>query len=172
MENIKKSTFELCVELIRALAWPVIAAALLISFWQPLRETANLLPSILHRSDAITIAGLSLKVSHELRHEAPPDVQAKLRRLSPSGIEALLNHGENTKMIYEGKSEEKRAEERWGELVANELAYKESYDDGARFFVALTPVGVKARSYLVSIISEFIKGLADASAQEAAAKDE
>ena len=95
MESPNKGKFELVVELIRALAWPTIAGLLLFSFWQPLQLTANLLPTIIDRSDSITIAGLSLKVGRELRSEAPPEVRAALAGLSLAGIEMLLNRAEH-----------------------------------------------------------------------------
>ena len=90
MAEAPKSRFELFVELVKATAWPILVAVVLVAFWSPLRETARQIPELLGRSDTVTIAGLSLKLSRGLRYQTSPEVKKVLAELSQEAIERLL----------------------------------------------------------------------------------
>ncbi|PTR05869.1 hypothetical protein C8R32_11540 [Nitrosospira sp. Nsp5] len=152
---MEKSKFELSVELIKALAWPAIVGVLLFSFWAPLQKTANILPSLVDRSETISIAGMSLKVSQKLR--APPEIQAKLQALSPVAIGQLLR---NDTMLY-NDLEGKRAYTRdYAELLSLGLM-DDHADETGKFMgiVELSHSGKQAQTFLLSVIDEFIKEL-------------
>jgi hypothetical protein len=86
-----KSTFELTVQLVAAVAWPFIALVVLVGFWQPLRGIAKALPDVVARSETITIASLSIEVGRGLRGKATPQVEKALAGIEPSEIPQLLN---------------------------------------------------------------------------------
>jgi hypothetical protein len=86
------------------------------SFWSPLHNIADQLPTILGRSDTITFAGLSLKVSPGLRAKAPPEVQTVLPRLSSGGLEKIMAMSSGGTYWDKGNAADGRAE--YGELMA------------------------------------------------------
>lgn len=157
---MEKSKFELSVDLVKALAWPAVVGLLLLSFWNPLQKTANLLPSIIDRSDVITISGLSLKVSREMGSEAPAEVRAVLKRLSPQGVMLLLEFTElHSTSLF---SQEEMIDREWGELVRNGIVVKSLVVNAPGplalpWRVQLTPLGVAAKSYLTSLLTEIIR---------------
>jgi hypothetical protein len=162
-----KSRFELVVELIKAVAWPLIALILLIAFWTPLRQTTDLIPSIIGRSDTISIAGLSLKVSQGLKAKASPEVQRVLAKLSRSGVERVLRMSESAywdrvpgRTYYKEDTADLLKLGLVSEVSAAEidgLNAKEhrNYDYGVR----QTELGKETQSFLQSVVAEFVEEL-------------
>jgi|GEM_PF-4565712 len=151
-----KSKFELSVELVKALIWPAIVSALLISFWKPLHETANLLPTIVNRSDTITIAGLSLKVGHEIQREVPAEVRSALKQLPASDISKLLVfHGSG------GFSEESYLDYHYGDLVRIGLVSKSFHEeyDSLKWEAKLSPLGIETKRFLASLLAEIMTAM-------------
>ena len=88
-----KTRYELTVELIKALAWPLFAFFVLFSFWKPLHLAMNQLPEIVNRSNTITIAGLTIKIDRSLQlqnQEPSANVKKALSELTPEGIQTLM----------------------------------------------------------------------------------
>jgi hypothetical protein len=165
---IGKSRLELAVDLVKALAWPLIALTVLISFWSPLRAVARQLPDIVNRSETITIAGLSIKVREGLRRQATPEIARALANVTPDGLKRLLNTSslscwgadgadfgrkENAELIRLGLVEEVPK----AELCSPQPG--QDYVFGAR----PTALGRETQTFLLAVISEF--------AQEIARKD-
>lgn len=166
-ESQPKSRFELVVELIKALAWPLIALILLIAFWTPLRQTTDLIPSIIGRSDTITIAGLSLKVGQGLKAKATPEVQKVLAKLSRSGVERVLRMSDSSYWTRgSGLSSDKNqgaelvklgleTEVPQSELDALNLKQQTNYGFGLR----ITDLGRETQAFLQSVVAEFVQEL-------------
>jgi hypothetical protein len=163
-----KSRFELFVELVKAIAWPLLAAVVLVSFWHPLREAANQLPSLVSRSDTITILGLSLKIGPQLRQKAPREVQEALAALSADGIKALIGMGEGRGNDIHISSVVTSRRGPYAELIKLKLAEEvpglakadpTSDSTYATYVLQITPLGVQTNDFLLSLIAEFIDGL-------------
>jgi hypothetical protein len=99
-EEKSKSRLELNIELLKALAWPLFALIILFSFWTPLRDSAKELPRLMRDAESVSIYSFSIKVKTDLRQQttpevgkvlATPEVERVLARLSPDGIQKLLN---------------------------------------------------------------------------------
>jgi hypothetical protein len=162
-----KGRFELFVELIKAASWPVIALLLLFSFWGPIHDAANLIPSIMMRSDTITIAGLSLKVSPELRERASPEVQKVLTQLSPQGLDRILQMSESS--FWDIGSETNGRNENQNllqlglveEIPSAELeAHNHRENRNFGFGVRITSLGRQTQIFLRSVLSRFVNEVA------------
>jgi hypothetical protein len=163
-----KSRFELFVELVKAIAWPLLAAVVLVSFWHPLREAANQLPSIVSRSDTITILGLSLKIGPQLRQKAPREVQEALAALSADGIKTLIGMGKGRGNDIHISSVVTSGRAPYAELIKLKLAEEvpgharadpTSDPTYATYVLQITPLGVQTNDFLLSLIAEFIDEL-------------
>lgn len=82
---------QVVLEYIKALAWPVFAIVLLVSFWQPLQDIAKVAPGLVSQSESIQIGSVSLKVKARLAKQASEAVQTVLRRLQPEDILEILS---------------------------------------------------------------------------------
>ncbi len=166
-EAAKKSRFELVVELVKAVAWPTLVALLLLSFWSPLQRTADLIPSIVGRSDTITIAGLSLKIGQGLRNKATPEVERVLAKMSKAGIERVLGMSESA-WWDKGSIDFARAENK--EIVAlglavevptSEIEQRNAADKrNFGYAVRITALGKQTQAFLRSVVAEFVQELA------------
>lgn len=123
------------------------------------------MPHIIERSDTITIANLSIKVSHKLGQDLSPAVQSSLKRLSPKGIERLLLLPEDNRTAFFSKKSD--AEEvatpeliNLGLVTVGPISSDLSNTSGFSF--DMTETGVQTRRFLWSVITEFIEGLKEA----------
>lgn len=157
--NKPKTTFELIVELINGIAWPLFAFVLLIGLWGPLQSVATQFPDIIGRSETITIAGLSIKVGQGLKQQASGDVEKVLSNLSPDGLRKLIDNGNESYWDY---GSETYAKNEVAELVrmklleeisGNELRGK---DKKYAYGVRPTILGKNAREYVLKLISQFV----------------
>jgi hypothetical protein len=161
-----KGRFELLVELVKATAWPMFAAAVLIIFWGPLHETAKEIPTLVGRSDTVTIAGLSLKVSHGLHQKASPEVQKAVGELSREGIERVLSLSSSS---WWDKGSEVSGRSDYAELLrlglVEEVSSSEVEVQNKRdkrdfgYAVRITELGKKVQSFLRSVVAEFVQEL-------------
>ena len=173
MAEHPKSRFELGVELVKAIAWPILAAILLISFWTPLQETASQIPIIVGRSDTITIAGLSLKIGPGLRQKASPDVQKALAQLSQEGVEKILALSVGGSYWDKGQEANGRADN--GELVRLGLAEELPSDQLEKmnaaehrnygYAIHITALGHQTQAFLRSVVAEFVQELSRPAAE-------
>jgi hypothetical protein len=128
---------------------------LLLSFWKPLQETANLIPSIIDRSDAITLSGLSIKIGERLHNKASPEVQDVLAKLSKRGIEKLLTTPSNGTSSWQQAS--------YGRSDSAELLklglVAEVMRDEYGYSVEITDLGQQTQDFLKSLIAQFVEEL-------------
>jgi hypothetical protein len=161
-----KSRLELLVELVKATAWPLFAAAVLIIFWGPLHETAKVIPALVGRSDTLTIAGLSLKVSHGLRQKASPEVQKAIGELSREGIERALSLSSSS---WWDKGSEVSGRSDYADLLrlglveevpASEVEAQNKRDQrNFGYAVRITELGKRVQSFLRSLVAELVQEL-------------
>lgn len=166
MVEMPKSRFELFVELVKAIAWPILVVVVLIAFWAPLRDTARQLPGLLGRSNVVTIAGLSLKLGPGLRYQASPEVKNVLAELSQEAIERLLSMASSS---WWNVGDESLGRSENVELVRLKLVEEVPADevdslndrDQRRYGygVRITELGIQTRSFLHSVVAEFVKEL-------------
>ncbi len=166
MSEQPKSKFELTVELIKATAWPGLTMIILITFWGPLRQTAEQFPYLVRRSDTITIAGLSLEVSRELRRQASPEVEEVITELSKEGIKRVLRLSGGS---YWDKGSETHGRADYTELIHLKLVEEIAVDELERqnqeegknfgFGVRPTELGRQTQSFLQSVVAEFVQEL-------------
>ena len=155
-----KSRVETMTELLKAVAWPAIALVVLISFWSPLQRTAEQVPTLVSRSDSITIAGLSLKVSRELRTKASPEVQAVVAKLSRKGIEQVLALSEKSTWKPEDIENGREFTKELRALgLATELPPKELEALHAGYGFTATELGRQTQAFLRAIVAEFVQEL-------------
>lgn len=163
-----KSRFEIAVELVKALAWPVVVLIVLIAFWSSLHSIADSLPNIISRSETITIAGLSIKVSKGLSKQPSEQVKQAISKLSSEGFRRLLNSGgasfwdrpdvaigksDNAELLRLGLMEEVPSAE------LQDRANKRSYGYGVR----LTPLGKETQNFLIEFVSSVTQELGKSS---------
>jgi hypothetical protein len=174
--NPSKSRFELMVELVKAVAWPLFASVLLISFWGPLRSAVSQLPNIISRSETLSIAGLSLKIRRGLTQQPSEEVKKSLSKLSPDDLKRLLNF--NSTYCGEEYASSCRADYAGltglgliAEVPESELN-QQTDERGKRygFGARITPKGKETQTFLLALISEFVQEL-ERSGEEVSSKE-
>lgn len=172
--NPSKSRFELIVELIKAVAWPLFAIVLLVSFWRPLRSAVTQLPNIISRSETLSIAGLSLKVRRSLAKQPSEEVKQALSKLSPDDLKRLQNF--NSTFCEEQYAASCRADYAalvglglLAEVPESELK-KDRSGTPYGFGVRITPKGKETQSVLNALVSEFVQEL-ERSGEETSEKE-
>ena len=158
-----KSRFELFTEFVRAIAWPVLVAGLVIAFWPPLKQTAAEIPVILNRSDTVTIAGIALKVGPLLYDQATPEVRRALAKASNDGVTQILRLADSQ---WYHAEEEKDGRAYMKEMITLGLVAVVPAADLAKtnqrehehytYAIRSTERGQKTRAYLESVIAEFV----------------
>jgi hypothetical protein len=174
--NPSKSRFELIVELIKAVAWPLFAIVLLISFWRPLRSAVTQLPNIISRSETLSIAGLYLKVRRSLARQPSEEVKQALSKLSPDDLKRLQNF--TSTWCEEQYASSCRAD--YAALVSlglieevpeSELkTQKDRSGTPYGFGVRITPKGKETQTLLNTLVSEFVQEL-ERSGEETSEKE-
>jgi len=164
--NPPKSKFEIIVDLIKALLWPTIVICVLIIFWGPLRLIADQIPSIVSRSESITISGLSIKIRNNDVVEKPSDsVRMVLAKLSPNGVKRMLN---NSTAVYWDKGQESYGKEDYGELIKlglyrevtpDELRERNTNNKNYGFGAERTPLGEETNNFLIQLVAGFVDEL-------------
>jgi hypothetical protein len=85
------------IELIKASAWPCVAVFVVISFWGPLQASARLLPRLLQDTETIEVSGVKINVRNSIAERTPARVKVVLPKLSPAGIEYILENPQVSK---------------------------------------------------------------------------
>jgi len=83
------------IELLRILVWPLTVLFLVVSFWTPLQKVFALLPTMFEKLEAISVGGVTFNVRSALVQATPNDVKLVLPRLTPAGIQYILENGES-----------------------------------------------------------------------------
>jgi hypothetical protein len=160
-EDKKAPPTSSAAELAKALAWPLLALVLLMGLWSPLRESAKEIPTLLRRSEGLTIAGVSLRVREDLSRRASLEVRTVVARLSPESLQYLLSSNGNGMFLIGGGTSQLPRE--LGELAGlgliEELPAEELPPQADSGF-QMTPLGEEATSFLLVVVSEFVEQLA------------
>lgn len=155
----KKSTFELTVALINAVAWPTVSMIALIAFLGPLRSTMKQLPDLVSRSGSISIGNLSIEVERGLQQKASPEVKEALSRLSAEGIKELLD----TTAAYYSEPISGSTQDRYTELLNLGLiqevpqSKREALNPEYVYAVEITSLGEKTKEFLLAVVEELIQ---------------
>jgi len=157
-EKNKKTHYEISVDLIKALAWPLFAVFLLFSFWKPLHTIINELPELIQRSKTVTVAGVVLEINQDLP-EPSEEVKTALAKISPEGVQELMR--------LSNESDYKNAPPSYIKVTYEELIklglfmevptenLKEDYIYG----VQVTQLGRETQEYVYKLLSEFLTQL-------------
>ena len=90
MENTAKSTFELSVQLVGALAWPLLITALFLYFRRPLTDAMKLVPQKLAVASRFAVGTFSVEVANHALAAGRPELAQGLAGLSAPAIRRLL----------------------------------------------------------------------------------
>jgi len=153
----KKSSFELSVDLTKSLIWPLFAFVLLVSFWAPINNILKKIPSIIDRSESITIAGLSLKIEQGLNVRPTDTVKKVLSKISADGVKKLMNKKNSS--YYDSKVWPKRENEELFRLKLIEEIPKKELNQH-EFGIRSTLLGKECQKFLDVIMVGIVKQLA------------
>ena len=165
-ESLRKAKSEYLVDLVRALAWPFVALFVMFSFWKPLHRTAELLPSVLDRSDSISIGGISLEVGSHLRSKATPEVLAAISATSTSGIRKMLDTGGDIFFDNDNYPEERANVQElmrlhlYREATKSEIVESNAGIGTANVFTVgyvRTQLGTQVHDFMATVIAEFVQ---------------
>jgi hypothetical protein len=169
-----KSTYEITVMLIHAIAWPLIVLFLLFVYRQPIRSIATQLPSLIASSSTISVAGVSVQVDRRLRSQASTEALAGMAALSAEGMRTLMDLSRGQPIYTADDIRSGRVDHEYGELVKSGLAELQVADvgrfgDGAKM-VHVTERGRQTQELAYLLIADFAGQIA-AAAKSAADSD-
>jgi len=156
------------IELIKALAWPCVAIFIVVAFWGPLQASARLLPQLLQDTETIEVSGVKINVRSSIAERTPARVKVVLQKLSPAGIEYILEKRE----LSEFRSTDPTLAPDVAELIAAGLCVPMTREDLAAAAKKDSPeerktkylTGVKCgdtydevRTFLVSLIPDMVR---------------
>ena len=171
------------VELLKALAWPLVVLFLLMAFWKPLQAVGELLPQMFEKLDTVTVGGVRVDVRSALAEKAPNAVKLVLAKLSPAGIQYIVENGESgvtrtTKGVLLVEQQELIAAKLCRDLTKAELTAKhqedlktdrkppiyeagfdcsDSYDDTRKFLLDLIPELVRQATKARNVMKDETK---------------
>jgi hypothetical protein len=158
----QKTRFELTVELIKAVAWPLFAIFVLFTFWEPLHLAMNQLPDIVNRSNTITIAGLTIKIDQSLQlknREPSAEVRQALSEITSDGIQTLMNLSGSARWLPQDADNGRRKNSEMVRLGLFEEIPLQELKDNFAYGVRVTQVGRDTQAYLYALISTFLEQL-------------
>ena len=91
---------DMAAGLAKALAWPVLAAVLVVCFWRPLHTVADTFPQLLSRSEEFSIGGASFHLRKSLVDRASPEIKTVLDDLGPEEVRLILEVKPNDIVCY------------------------------------------------------------------------
>lgn len=153
------------VELAKALAWPVIVALLLVSFWTPLHTLVDTIPQLLFRPEEFSIGGVKFHLRKSLIDQASPEEKRILNDLGPAEVELILEVKPGD-VVCSGNPptpEERQpfivlVEHHLFEWVTKEEAkQQESQGYPCGFGVRTTPMFRRVREFMINAILEAIQ---------------
>jgi hypothetical protein len=160
------------LELTKALAWPITAGIALVAFWGPLHETANAIPSIIQRSDTISVSGVKLTIRKGSIESATPQARAAVDKLDGDDIRLILETTMGT-IYYNhwGEDKDEQADRkatlaRWKKFIGLGLAHnvpKAELEKAAReanteydYGVTTTDTFSKVRETLIGVTAQIV----------------
>lgn len=142
--------------LLATLIWPLALLIIVYAFREPLKLTADLLPSILSRSSRIEVSGVTLEVNRRLELLATDELKQALSDISPDAIKALVDLGTTGRTTYSKYTTEEEMQnllelESKG-LIKLELNYQHATNPELDIHYESTELGKKAYEFLLEII--------------------
>ena len=110
-ENHSIEVAKLVIEGVRALAWPVLVAVVLVVFNKPLREVVESFSTKFSQANKVSIGSLSLEVEAKAREAGNPELGRQVGSLTAQAVQQLLRTPVSGDMIllstseYQGKRE-------------------------------------------------------------------
>lgn len=117
-----KSSYEVTVMLVTALAWPAIVVLLLFIFRAPIQAVVAQLPSLMASSNTISVAGVSVQVDRKLRSQASAEALASMAALTGEGVRTLMRLEHKTPIYTAQDVRDGRIVQEYGELIRAHLA--------------------------------------------------
>jgi len=85
-----RAYFPLWTELLKAIAWPLLALTFFIMFHSPIARTIALIPDKLEKADKGNIGSLSWEIKQQAKEQGGSDLAERVGTLSPAAIEELV----------------------------------------------------------------------------------
>lgn len=161
---------------VKALAWPAFAFTLLVVFWAPLRETAELVPALLRDSEELSFGGFKFRGSKRLGEHATPAVRQAVTKMSSGTVEYVFDN--EVAQLLTDSDPDPADRKIYRELVESGLCTEMSRDerrqeeliqkkerDGLRkvaFGLRCGDVYVETREFLRKLVPEVAKQVARA----------
>jgi|GEM_PF-6292768 hypothetical protein len=154
-----KSSYEVTVMLVTALAWPAIVVLLLFIFRAPIQAVVAQLPSLMASSNTISVAGVSVQVDRKLRSQASAEALASMAALTGEGVRTLMMLEHKTPIYTAQDVRDGRIEQEYGELIRANLAEVipwegERWGPGTKG-VRVTDRGRRVQELALLIIADF-----------------
>lgn len=97
--------YRVSVDLVSAVAWPMLVAVLLVAYRQPLREITSALPQKFLAASKVSVGSLSIEIEEKARATGNPVLIQSLHGLSPEAVKYLLEIGRTgIPLFVEGKT--------------------------------------------------------------------
>jgi len=161
-DNLKKSGWEIAIDLLKVIAWPIVVLLIIILYWNPIYLVIDEIPNTINKSEAITIGSLSLKIAKKSTLQPSEKIKKALQGLSPEAIHMLIVSNGHSQYF---SSDTTYGKEHYKELIAAGL-YKEieqkhlgpDPDHRERYYgVKPTELGSEVTDYLMKILMELLK---------------
>jgi hypothetical protein len=78
------------VDLVKALAWPVMTLALFFTFQEPIRRTILLIPDKLEKADKANLGSLSWEIQQHAEAHGGADLARSVGALTPAAVQELM----------------------------------------------------------------------------------
>lgn len=85
--------FDLYLKLTTLLAWPIMILILLVIFWRPIKLLSSKLPKVVQKSETISIAGITLKMTDQITQKPTAKINEALTGLGHEPLLGLLELG-------------------------------------------------------------------------------
>ncbi len=160
--NQNKSKYEITVDMIRSIIWPVLFASILISYSKPITETINQLPNLVAASSELSIAGVRVQVDRSIRAKTSPTVLHVMAQISPDGIKRLMSLSSGTPIFSDDES--KRYKDEWDELIKLSLVEVRPWHGSEPKYknaLGVTTLGRDVQQFVFVLVSEITGRLKD-----------
>lgn len=106
MASTSLRMLELSVDLVKALAWPLLIVGLVAVFHQPLWQIAGNFAVKLEQANKLTVGSFSMEVAVKAREAGDPVLAEQVGSLSSAAVEQLLHTPTNADVVFTSASED------------------------------------------------------------------
>jgi len=150
--------YQASIPFLVALIWPLTIVVIISIFREPLFQTLQQLPSLVSKSSAIEIAGVSIKIDERIAGINDPELRAALSNLSPTALRLLVDVGKgglNT-MSKNLSEQEKNAlvELKDKGLIELDMNYKHPTNPELDVYYRQTELGKRAYNFVMDVLFE------------------